>query len=271
MGLTPEEQRTKAEVPVLTSVTRWLRRRKAPIVPHPGPVTGEQRAGGGKSGTLRAAIFGANDGLVSNLALIMGVSGAGVSNRVVLLAGVAGLLAGAFSMGAGEYVSMRVQREVFERLIHLEAHELAVTPDAERHELAQLYARKGIPADLADRVAEALMKDPEVALETHAREELGLDPREGLGSPWGAAISSFITFSIGAIVPLVPFVIGSGNAAIITSAAMSGVTLFAVGAAMAILTGKRFYVSGLRMLLVGGAAALITHGVGRLLQVGTGV
>lgn len=239
------------------------------MIPHPGPIAGEQRAGGGKSGALRAAIFGANDGLVSNLSLIMGVAGAGVSNRVILLAGVAGLMAGAFSMGAGEYISMRVQREVFERLIHLEAHELAVTPQAERQELADLFARKGIPADLAGRVAEELMKDPEVALETHAREELGLDPREGLGSPWGAALSSFLTFSAGAVVPLAPFAVGSGNAALVASAVLSAVTLFAVGAVMAILTGKRFYLSGLRMLLVGSAAAIITFGVGRLLHVST--
>ena len=133
----------------------------------------------GRSGALRAAIFGANDGLVSNLSPIMGVAGAGAGNDVVILAGVAGLLAGAFSMAAGEYISMRVQREVFERLIHLEAHEIGSDHAGERAELAELYRRKGISAELADRLAEELMRDPELALETHAREELGLDPGEG--------------------------------------------------------------------------------------------
>ena len=132
----------------------------------------------------------------------MCVAGAGVDNAVVLLAGIAGLLAGAFSMAAGEYISMRVQREVFERLIHLEAHELGMDDAAERAELAALYVRKGLSAELAERVAADLMGDPSVALETHAREELGLDPKEGLGSPIAAALSSFATFSVGALVPL---------------------------------------------------------------------
>lgn len=267
--LSPEEARTKAEVPLLTSLVRTLKRRSRPsrIEPHPGPVEGEQKPGG-KSGTLRAAIFGVNDGLVSNVALIMGFAGAGVGNRVVLLAGVAGLLAGAFSMGAGEYVSMRVQREVFERLIHLEAHELASDPEAERTELAAIFADKGVPQALAERVAEALMEDPQVALETHAREELGLDPKEGLGSPWGAAISSFVTFSFGALVPLVPFLFGEGNAAVLASAVFTGVTLFTVGALMTTFTGKRPHLSGLRMLGIGAGAAAVTYGVGSLLGVG---
>lgn len=267
--LSPEDARTKGDIPVLTSLVRTLKRRSRPqrIEPHPGPVDGEQKPGG-KSGSLRAAIFGANDGLVSNVALIMGFAGAGVGNRVVLLAGVAGLLAGAFSMGAGEYVSMRVQREVFERLIHLEAHELASDPEEERDELAEIFADKGVPRELAGRVAEALMEDPQVALETHAREELGLDPKEGLGSPWGAALSSFLTFSFGALVPLVPFLLGEGTPAVVASAALTGITLFTVGALMTTFTGKRAYVSGLRMLGIGTGAAAVTYGVGSLLGVG---
>ena len=200
-GLSPEDRATKDRVPLLSFVVRRLRTRRAPLLPHEGPIDGEQRTGG-KSGALRAAIFGANDGLVSNLSLIMGVAGAGVDHSVVILAGVAGLLAGAFSMAAGEYISMRVQREVFERLIHLEAHEIGSDHAAERKELAELYERKGISPELADRLAEELMRDPKVALETHAREELGLD-EQGLGSPWAAAGSSFATFAVGAILPLV--------------------------------------------------------------------
>jgi len=264
--LTPEERRTKALLPMLAALARRLRERQPPAVPHPGPIRGAQAPGAGKSGTLRAAIFGVNDGLVSNVSLIMGVAGAGVSNRFILLAGVAGLLAGACSMGAGEYVSMRLQREVFERLLHLEAHEIAVMPEEERRELAEIYRRKGLSPELADRIALELMRDPRVALETHAREELGLDPGE-LGSPWGAAVSSFLTFAFGALVPLAPFVVATGGTAVVASAALSSAVLFAVGAAMSLFTGRRAPLSGLRMLLVGGLAAAITHGVGRLLHV----
>lgn len=268
--LSPEDRETKARVPLLASTVRRLRTRRAPVVPHEGP-TGSEQWTGGRSGTLRAAIFGANDGLVSNLSLIMGVAGAGVNNSVVVLAGIAGLLAGAFSMAAGEYISMRVQREVFERLIHLEAHEIGSDLDTEREELADLYRHRGISPELASRLADELMRDPKVALETHAREELGLDPEGGLGSPWGAAGSSFTTFTVGAIVPLVPFWIGSGDAAVIASAILSIAALFGVGAGMSYLTGRSFLVSGLRMMLIGAAAATVTFGVGSLLNVSTGV
>jgi VIT1/CCC1 family predicted Fe2+/Mn2+ transporter len=205
---------------------------------------------------------------VSNLSLIMGVTGANVSNRVILLAGVAGLLAGAFSMGAGEYISMRVQRELFERLLHIEAHELATEPDEEHQELRQIYEDKGFPPHLAREVTDVIMKDPNIALETHAREELGLDPGE-LGSPWGAAISSFVTFSLGATVPLLPFVFGSGVAATLVAIGVSGLSLFTVGASMSLITGRRASISGSRMLLVGTLAAAITYGVGSLLHVST--
>jgi len=239
--------------------------------PHKGPVQdADSRWPNAKSGALRAGIFGVNDGLLSNLSLIMGFAGASVGNHVVLLAGVAGLLAGAFSMGAGEYVSMRVQRELFERLLHIEAHELATVPDEEIAELASIYERKGFPKDLALRAAQVVMEDPDVALETHAREELGLDPDE-LGSPWGAAISSFVTFSLGALVPLIPFIVGSGTAAVIAAIAASGVAIFSVGAAMSLLTGRSPLVSGARMLVVGTLAAGITFGVGKLLHVSTAV
>lgn len=237
------------------------------MTPHPGPVEGEQDASSSKSGALRAAIFGMNDGLVSNLSLIFGVAGFGVDSELVVIAGFAGLLAGAFSMGAGEYVSMKVQREVFEQLIHKEAHEIATQPEEELRELAQIYQRKGIDPEMAERIAADLMKDPEVALETHAREELGIDMEEGLGSPWAAAGSSFVMFSIGALVPLVPFLFTSGGTAVVISAGLSGVTLFGVGGAMTILTGRGVVLSGARMLAIGAVAAAITYGVGKLLGV----
>jgi vacuolar iron transporter family protein len=239
------------------------------LQPHPGPVPpgGEPApVAGGKSGALRAAIFGVNDGLVSNLSLIMGVSGAGADPEVILLAGIAGLLAGAFSMAAGEYASMRVQREVFERLIHWEAHELATDPDGETKELAGLLEKRGIPASLAMQTAEAVMENPQVALEVHAKEELGLDPEE-LGSPWGAAGSSFVSFAVGALVPLAPILFTTGIAATWTSVALSLTALFAVGASMSIFTGRAWWLSGSRMLFIGGGAALVTYGVGRLLGV----
>jgi VIT1/CCC1 family predicted Fe2+/Mn2+ transporter len=265
-GLSEPDRATKRRVTQLASMVRRMRGRQWRIVPHPGPIAGEQR-GGGRSGALRAAIFGVNDGLVSNLSLIFGVAGAGVDNQVVILAGVAGLVAGAFSMASGEYISVRVQREVYERLIHLEAHEIGTDPDAERAELAELYVRKGLPRDLAERLATELMRDPEVALETHAREELGLDPEGGLGSPLAAAGSSFATFAAGALVPLLPFLVTSGTPAVVASAILSGIALFGVGAAMSILTARSPLLSGLRMLGLGAAAAAITYLVGKLLDV----
>jgi VIT1/CCC1 family predicted Fe2+/Mn2+ transporter len=238
--------------------------------PHPGPVPPQELPFGvkGKSGALRAAIFGVNDGLVSNLSLIMGFAGAAVSNRFILLAGVAGLLAGAFSMAAGEYISMQNQRELFERLLHLEAHELATEPDEEHRELQEIYERKGFPPSLAREVTEVVMKDPDMALETHAREELGLDPEE-LGSPTGAAVSSFVTFAIGAGVPLLPFVFASGAEAAIVAIAASALALIAVGTGLSLLTGRRPWLSALRQLFVGAVAATATFAVGRALHVST--
>ena len=252
-------------------MSRLLGAKQEPLRPHEGPVPPDEPkkpATGGKSGTIRAAIFGVNDGLVSNLSLIMGFTGANVSNKVIVLAGIAGLLAGAFSMGAGEYVSMRVQRELFERLIHLEAHELATEPDEERDELVGIYQRKGVPQEVAESLVDVIHKDPDLALETHAREELGLDPEGGLGSPWGAAASSFVMFTIGAVIPLLPYLIGSGTAAALAAVAAGGATLFLVGSLMSILTGKHPLRSGLRMLLIGGAAAGVTYAVGKALHVG---
>ena len=261
------------DVGTLKRLARRLRRgHRGALRPHPGPTPGLEQTempfgAGGKSGAVRAAIFGVNDGLVSNLSLIMGFAGAAVENGVILLAGVAGLLAGAFSMGAGEYISMRVQRELFERLLHIEAHELATEPEEEHQELREIYEQRGFPPHLARAVTEVVMRDPGVALETHAREELGLDPDE-LGSPWAAAASSFLTFSLGAAIPLLPFVLTSGGPAVGAAVAASGLSLLAVGSAMSLITGRHVLWSGLRMLLVGAVAATVTFGVGRLLHVG---
>ena len=220
----------------------------------------------GNSGTLRAAVFGINDGLVSNLALIMGFAGAATENEVIVLAGVAGLLAGAFSMAAGEYISMQSQKELFERQIELEREELRFMPEKEREELAALYRTKGLSEEEADMVSARLMQDPEAALDTKLREELGLDPDE-LGSPWGAAGSSFAAFAIGAIIPLAPFLVTSGTAAIAVSATLALIALFVVGALVSLLTGRSLLYSGLRQCFIGGGTAVVTFIVGSLLGV----
>jgi VIT1/CCC1 family predicted Fe2+/Mn2+ transporter len=246
---------------------RFSRQHGGRMTPHPGPTPdANEPLVGGKSGALRAAIFGINDGLLTNLSLIMGVTGATVQNKFVILAGVAGLLAGAFSMGTGEYVSMTAQRELFERLLHIEAHELATEPEEEHQELQRIYEGRGFPPHLAREVTEVVMRDPQVALQTHAREELGLDPDE-LGSPWGAALSSFAMFGLGALIPLLPFLVGSGTAAAVVAIAASAVLLFGVGAGMSVFTGRPLWWSGGRQLLVGALAAGITFGVGRALHV----
>jgi vacuolar iron transporter family protein len=265
--LPDEHARTKSMLPELMAARRRLRGLGDPAVRHSTPEHEEQTVGAGKSGTLRAAIFGLNDGLVSNVALIMGFAGADQPRAVILLAGISGLLAGAFSMGAGEYVSMRVQREVLERMLHLEAHELHADPDGELAELAELYERKGVPAALARSLATELSKDPTSALDTHAREELGIDPEEGLGSPWGAAISSFVTFSLGAAVPLLPFLFVGATTGTAWAASITGAALLGVGAVPARLPGWFSLVSGLRMLAIGGGAATVTYLIGLALGV----
>jgi VIT1/CCC1 family predicted Fe2+/Mn2+ transporter len=224
---------------------------------------------GGRSGTLRAAVFGANDGLVSNLSLVMGVAGAVSDNSLIVLAGVAGLLAGAFSMAAGEYISMQSQREMFENQIAVEREEMRVMPEVEQEELAAIYRAKGIADADAKRIAAQLMEDPVKALDTKVREELGLDPDQ-LGSSWGAAIYSFVAFSIGAIIPLVPFLIASGQVAFVAALVASFVSLFAVGAAVSIVTGKSMLFSGVRQVLIGAAAAAVTYGVGSLIGANVG-
>jgi VIT1/CCC1 family predicted Fe2+/Mn2+ transporter/rubrerythrin len=218
----------------------------------------------GRSGTFRATIFGASDGLVSNLSLVMGVAGAAVDNHFIVLAGIAGLLAGASSMAAGEYISMQSQREMFEHQIAIEREEMRVMPDVEQAELAKIYRAKGLSAADADRIAARLMEDPKQALDTKVREELGLDPNE-LGSAWGAAIYSFVSFAFGAVVPLVPFLITSGQVAFVAALGLSFAALFAVGAGVSIVTGRGMVFSGLRQVLIGAVAATVTYGVGTLI------
>jgi len=229
---------------------------------------GERHRGtGGVS--LRAAVFGVNDGLVSNASLILGVAGAGTDSATVVLAGVAGLLAGSFSMATGEYVSVRSQREMYEYQIALEKAELAEYPEEEAEELALIFEARGEPAGEAREHAQRLIADPEVALETLTREELGLNP-EDLGSPWGAAISSFLSFAIGGAIPLVPFVLARGAHALAASVAASAAALFFVGAATSLFTGRSALHGGLRMLALGAAAGALTYAIGHALGVTLG-
>jgi VIT1/CCC1 family predicted Fe2+/Mn2+ transporter len=219
---------------------------------------------GDRSGALRAAVFGVSDGLVSNTSLVMGFAGSGAPRLTVLLAGVAGLLAGAFSMAAGEYVSMASQRESYQREISLEEQELAENPEEERAELALIYRAKGLSRSEAQLLADRIMADRQVALDTLAREELGLDPDE-LGSPWSAAISSLLSFAAGAFVVVLPYLIGSGAAALAAAIGLTAVALLAVGGGIGALNGRPVLRSALRQLVFGGAAAAITFVVGHLI------
>ncbi|MGH2473757.1 MAG: VIT1/CCC1 transporter family protein [Candidatus Limnocylindrales bacterium] len=223
---------------------------------------------GGRSGTLRAVIFGVSDGLVSNLSLVMGVAGAAAdSPRFILLAGIAGLLAGAFSMAAGEYISMQSQRELFERQIQLERAEIEAMPEEEEAELAAAYRGKGFTEVEAARIAHRIFQDPAVALDMLVREELGLDPDE-LGSPWGAAVGSFLAFALGAVVPVIPFVFGGGPVITAVSLGLSLVALFAVGAGVSLMTGRSLLFSGVRQLGLGLGAAIVTYLIGSIIGVG---
>lgn len=262
-------RRLRAVLPALKirGLSAW-----APLPPPTGHVLPTRvedvgrRHGGGRGGALRAAVFGVNDGLVSNTSLLLGVAGASASPETVLLSGFAGLLAGAFSMAAGEWVSVASQRELFERQIAEERDELGRYPEAEAEELALIYTARGLPPEDAHRVALLLVRDPERALDTLAREELGLDPNE-LGSPWRAAFSSFLAFAVGATVPLIPLLLGAREAAVPLSASLSAVSLFGVGAALSLFSGRSAWAGGLRMLAIGGAAGAATWGAGRLFGV----
>lgn len=216
------------------------------------------------SGALRAGVFGVNDGLVSNTCLVMGVAGAGIGASEILLTGVAGLLAGAFSMAAGEFISMLSQREMFEYQLSQEKDEIERYPQHQTEELAIIFAARGVPEGEAQDLAKHIMANPKQALDVLAREELGLNPDE-LGSPPKAAISSFVTFSVGACVPLVPYLMGYDKDGIVIAAVFAGIALFAVGSAMSLFSGKSALFGGARMLVVGSIAAAATYSIGSLL------
>jgi VIT1/CCC1 family predicted Fe2+/Mn2+ transporter len=226
----------------------------------------EHRRTAAGNGSLRAAVFGVNDGLTSNLSLVMGVAGAATDNQWILLTGLAGLLAGAFSMGGGEFISMLSQRELFEKEIAIEREHIATAPRAEQATLARIYQDKGLDPAQAESVAAQLMADPQVALDTIAREQLGLDPAE-LGSPRAAALASFVSFSVGAALPVAPFLFAQGGLAIWLALLVSGLGLFVVGALLSLFTARNPLVSGLRMLAVGLGAATLTYFIGRLIGV----
>jgi VIT1/CCC1 family predicted Fe2+/Mn2+ transporter len=215
---------------------------------------------------LRAAVFGVSDGLVSNTSLMMGVAGAISDSRTLIITGAAGLLAGALSMSAGEYVSVRSQRELYEAEIAQEREELEKHPREEVDELARIYHRRGVPLDVACRVSKALSSDLKTALQTHAREELGLNP-DDLGSPIGAALSSFFSFAGGAFVPLLPFIAGLGSRAFGTAAVLAAISLVIVGMVSAHLTHQSVWRGGLRLLVVGGGAGVVAFLIGRALGV----
>jgi VIT1/CCC1 family predicted Fe2+/Mn2+ transporter len=246
------------------SHARVLTRLRGPAEGARGIAERERWHRGDRSGALRAAVFGVNDGLVSNTSLVMGFAGSGAATATILFAGLAGLLAGAFSMAAGEYISMRSQREAYEREISVEAEELRDDPEAEAEELALIYRAKGLDVEAAEQVAKTIMKDSGIALDTMAREELGLDPDE-LGSPWSAALSSLLAFAIGAVVVVFPYFFGSGTAALVTAIALAALALFGVGAAIGLLNGRGALRAGGRQLLVGGVAALLVFGIGHLI------
>ena len=245
----------------------------------PATVSSAETVGGGRTtgehhhdhrdvtgGWLRPAVFGVTDGLVSNTALIAGVAGGGVSARAVVLTGLAGLAAGAFSMATGEYTSVASQTELTLAEIEVEKAEIARVPEAEQAELAAIYRSRGVEASLADEVARQLSVDPEQAWRIHAREELGVDP-DDLPSPWVAAGSSFVAFALGALAPLLPYLLGGTT--LLLPVLLAGVALFLAGALVSRFTDRTLVYSGLRQLLLGGLAAGLTYLVGR--AVGAGV
>jgi VIT1/CCC1 family predicted Fe2+/Mn2+ transporter len=229
---------------------------------------GRHRASGGNA--LRAAVLGANDGLVSNASLVMGVAGAELAGRSILITGLAGLLAGSLSMALGEWLSVQSSRELYEHQIGIERDELLAAPEEEAEELALIYQAKGIPPEQARELAQRLVQDHEAALDTLSREELGIDPEELGGSAWVAATTSFLLFSAGAIVPVLPFFFTAGATAVIASILLSILALFAIGAAITVITGQSAWRSGLRQVFFGVAAAAITFGLGRLIGTSIG-
>src|SRR5215470_3047059 len=246
---------------------------EALAAPSPGALSGstiarlEGRHRGLAGNALRAAVLGANDGLCSNLSLVMGVAGADLASHAILVTGLAGLLAGSCSMALGEWLSVSTTRESYQRQIKTEADELEQVPEEEEEELALIYQAKGLPEDQAKALAQRLIANKETALDTLVREELGVDPEELGGSAWAAAGTSFLLFAIGAIFPVAPYFALTGVPAIVTSLLASGVALFLIGAGTTLFTGRGVLLSGTRQLLVGIAAAGVTFGLGKLIGV----
>ncbi len=217
------------------------------------------------SGVVRPIVFGATDGLVCNLSLIMGVAGAANEDpHSVVIAGIAGLLAGGFSMAVGEYVSVRSQRELLDYQVELQRHQLRHTPDQERAILRDIYCAKGLSTAEADLIVDRIFANPDQAIETFVREEIGLSA-ETMGSPIGAGLGSLSAFAVGAIVPLIPFLLLQVQAAFVVSIVASALALFAVGVAVSRLTHRSALVTGLRQAILGGTAAAVTYGIGALL------
>jgi vacuolar iron transporter family protein len=229
---------------------------------------GRHRAASGNS--LRAAVLGANDGLVSNFSLVMGVAGAQLSGTQILITGLAGLAAGAGSMAMGEWISVMNARELYGRQIGIERQELEEAPEEEREELALIYQAKGLPPDQAAELADRLIASPEQALDTLSREELGIDPEELGGSATAAAGTSFVLFAIGAIIPIVPYIFLSGTLAAVLSAVLCTLALFGIGALITVLTGRSVLFSGTRQVVIGLGAAALTFGIGRLIGTAVG-
>ncbi len=217
-------------------------------------------------GGFRAALFGLMDGLVTNVSLILGFAGANPGHNIIRLAGLAGLVAGAFSMGSGEYLSMRAQKELYGYEIDVERRALQDEPDLEREELRDIFLGRGIDAELAERLSTDLMRDPDLALRTHTREELGIDP-SATGSPWIAALSSFLFFSVGAFIPLLPWIVFSTGNVIWWSVALAGGSIIFVGAAVGHFTRRGIIYSALRALIIMSLASAVTFGVGYLVGV----
>ena len=240
------------------AVGRWLT----------GGRSGGSRHRDVQGGTTRAAVLGAGDGLLTNLSLVLGVAGASANASAVRLAGVAGLLAGAFSMAAGELVSVRAQQEMVDREVQVERQELAEDPEGERRELAGMYRAQGLSAEDANTVAQILSANPDIALDTHARLELGVDP-QAPGSAWRAAITSFLSFSVGAILPLFPWFFTEGSGAVIASVIIGAIAALALGAAIGAMSGRSVLGTALRQLAVAAVAAAVTYGVGSLLGIST--
>ena len=226
---------------------------------------GRHKATGGNA--LRAAVLGANDGMVSNMSLVMGVAGAALNNKTILITGLAGMLAGSVSMALGEWLSVQSSRELFSHQIKIESAEIEAAPEEEANELALIYEARGLKKEQAQLLASQILENKDSALDTLAREELGIDPDELGGSAWVAAITSFLLFALGAIVPVLPFTFLTGMAAVIASILFSMIGLFILGAIVTLFTGQTVLYSGFRMVIFGIIAAAVTFGIGRLIGV----